>query len=96
MAIIIEEEKNKTGLVTIAAWIIILIIIASAIYYIFFAKPQLIEVSPPAGFENINPLSKINLNPSDVVNNAAFQSLKQYITLPVPGNYGRSNPFVPL
>lgn len=96
MAIVIEEEKSKVSLITFVTWLIILVIIAVAVYYIFFSQPQLIEISPPANFENINPLSKINLNPTDVVNNPNFQSLKQYITLPVPGNFGRSNPFVPL
>ena len=95
MAIIVEEEKSRISLVTVVIWLAILIVIGVAAYYIFFTEPQLVEVtSQPAGFENLNPLSKINLNPNDLLTSQAFQSLKQYIELPVAGNAGRPNPFL--
>ncbi len=94
MAIVIEEEKNRISPISIATWLVVLIIIGLAAYYIFFTQPELIEVAAPSNFQNIDPLSKINLNPEDVVNGSGFQSLKPTITLPVPGNAGRDNPFL--
>ncbi len=94
MAIVIEEEKNRIHPISIITWLVVLVIIGLAVYYIFFAQPQLIEIAAPSGFLNIDPLSKINLNPEDVVRGPGFQSLKSTITLPVPGNTGRGNPFI--
>ncbi len=95
MAIIIEEEKNKMGAVRFLMWFLILVIIGVAGYYIFFAKPQLIEIATPSNFKGIDPLAGINLNPEEVLNSQDFQSLKKYVTPPQPGNAGKSNPFAP-
>ena len=94
MAIVIEEEKNKIGIFTIVAWLVVLILIGSAVYYIFFKKPQYIELSPPSDFSNTAALSKVKLSPEEIVNSPNFQVLKQYITPPSTGNAGRQNPFL--
>ncbi len=96
MAIVVEEENNnKTGVVRIVTWVTVIILISAAAYYIFFAQPELVGlVSPPSNFTNIDSLSQISLNPEEVINSSGFQSLKQYITLPVAGNAGRQNPFL--
>jgi len=95
MAIVIEEEKNGTSVMGVVMWVVVFAIIIAAVYYVFFAQPQLVEVVAPANFKNINPLANINLNPEDVVNSRNFQSLKQYVTPSSPENFGRSNPFLP-
>lgn len=95
MAIIIEEEKNKIGIVKFLMWFLILIIIGVAGYYIFFAQPQLIEIVTPSNFKAIDPLAGINLNPEEVLNSQDFLSLKKYVTPPEPGNTGKTNPFAP-
>lgn len=94
MAIVIEEEKNRISPISIATWLVVMIIIGLAAYYIFFSQPQLVEITAPQIFQNIDPLSKVNINPEDVVNGPGFQSLKSTITLPEPGNAGRANPFM--
>lgn len=94
MSIVVEEEKGGVGMGKIIAWIIILVIIGASAYYVFFAKPELIEITAPSNFKIINPLAKINLNPEEVVNSPDFQALKQYIGVPVAGNTGRANPFL--
>jgi hypothetical protein len=96
MAIVIEEEGNKTNIVGTVTWVVVLVIIVLTIYYVFFAQPQLVEVVAPANFKNIDPLANVTLNLEDVTGNRNFQNLKQYITPISPGNYGRSNPFLPL
>lgn len=95
MAIVIEEEKNQTNIIGIVTWLVVILVVGIAAYYIFFARPQLVEMVAPSAFQNINTISKINLNPEEVVNSKLFQSLKLYVSLPVPGSAGRSNPFSP-
>jgi len=95
MAIIIEEETNKISIVSILSWLAVLVIIGVAVYYVFFTKPQLVEVAAPPNFKDIDPLAKISLNPEDVVNSQAFQSLKPYVTIGTPEAAGRQNPFLP-
>ncbi len=96
MAIIVEEETKKVSIISILAWVGILGIIAAGVYYIFFAQPELVEYVVPPAFQNINPLSQVNLKPDEVINGQGFQSLKPYITAPQTNNAGRPNPFLPL
>ena len=94
MAIIIEEKRDAKGVLNWLVWVAILAIITSAIYYIFFKKPELIEFTSSSSFKNIQELSKININSGQLVNNSQFQALKQYITVTEPQNLGRTNPFL--
>jgi len=94
MAIIVEEQKRGISIVTVITWLVILAVLSAAAYYIFFARPELVEVTAPSSFQNINSLSQININPDDVVQ-SLNQSFKQYITPPATTTLGRSNPFSP-
>ena len=95
MAIIVEEERPGIKITSVLMWLTVLAVVASIVYYIFFAQPQIVDIAVPAEFQNINNLSAIDLNPEEVIGSSAFQSLKQYVTPPQPGNTGRINPFVP-
>ena len=95
MAIVVEEESPKVSAVSVLIWLIILAIVAVAVYYIFFAKPELVEIVAPPAFRNVDTLARVVINPNDVVGSQAFQALKQYITIPAIGNAGRANPFSP-
>ena len=98
MAIIVEEEKNRVNLMKLLGWLAILGVVAVAIYYIFFAAPELVVIQPPAGFQNIAPISKANIHPEDVLNNTKYTSLKAPpFPLPTPQgptSLGRQNPFI--
>lgn len=98
MAIVVEEDRNRGNSLRILGWVAILILLGAAIYYIFFAAPELVTISPPANFQNIAPLSQITLHPEDVLNSAAFQALKPpAFPLPTPQGpaaVGRVNPFI--
>jgi hypothetical protein len=100
MAIIIEEEKNgkNMNLIRFFAWLVILIIVAIAAYYLFFVKPELVIITPPANFQYIAPIAQANLDPQAVLNSPAFTALKQpNFPLPTPNGpvpVGRPNPFV--
>lgn len=95
MAIIVEEDRPKINITQILMWFTVLAIVGFAVYYIFFAEPQIIDVPVPAAFKNLDPLAQVNLVPEDLINSEQFKSLKEYITLPEPGNAGRVNPFIP-
>ncbi len=98
MAVIIEEEKqNRVNLMSILGWLVFLVIVGFAAYYIFFTKPELVIISPPANLENITPISQATLRPEDVLNSPTFQALKApSFPMPVPqaSATGRPNPFV--
>jgi len=97
MAIVIEEEKSKSNIMGILGLIVFFAVIAGAIYYVFFAAPESVVITPPANLSVITPLSKITLHPEDVTNSQLFQSLKQYVpssAAPSSSAIGRANPFV--
>jgi len=97
MAIIIEEEKNKTNIMGIAGWAAFIAIIIFAVYFVFFAPAESVIVVPPANLTSITPISEITLYPQDVANNKLFQSLQQYVSSSsVQGSaaVGRANPLI--
>lgn len=98
MAIIVEEEKNGVNLVRLLGWLGVLGVIASAVYYVFFAAPELISIKPPENFTNITPIAAITLHPENVLNSQTFNALKPPpFPLPTakgPAGVGRANPFV--
>jgi hypothetical protein len=96
MAILIEEEnKSGVGILGVLTWVLIIGAIAAAVYYVFFAQPQLVaKITAPVNFQNTQQLLKINVSPKDVIESPAFQSLKQYITPLQPSAGGRANPFL--
>jgi hypothetical protein len=97
MAIIVEEEKNRSNLATLVGWFVILVVILAAAYYIFLAAPSPAVITPPTGFANITSITQIQFDPTSVVNSASFNSLKQSIPEPTstgPVSIGRANPFV--
>jgi hypothetical protein len=96
MAIVIEEEKSKSHLASLLGWLIILGIIVAAVYYVFFAAPELVIITPSGNLSAIAPIVQNNLQPSDVLQSPAFKLLK-----PPPGSVqvststgGRPNPFI--
>lgn len=95
MAIIVEEEpKKRQGLVGLIVWGLIFVIIAIAVYYVFFKRPDLVEVVTPSNFSNTEALSQINLAPDEVINSPSFQALRPYAEPITTQGGGRTNPFL--
>jgi hypothetical protein len=95
MAIIVEEENRGGGnWGSIVLWIMVFAILGIAVYYIFFKRPDLVEVATPQNFQNAVQLSKINLNPQDVVSSPLFKSLQTYAQPVAPVPSRRDNPFL--
>jgi flagellar basal body-associated protein FliL len=93
MAIVVESRKNRGGIVAVVIWFVLIIVVAAGAYYVFFKKPELIPVSPPPGFEEAQKVSKIRLNPEEVLDNPKFKSLRSYITPSRATVFGKVNPF---
>ncbi len=97
MAIIVEEEKKGGGgFIGFLTWIILIGVIAFAAYYIFFKKPEVVDVVIPANFENINQITAKRIEPEEIQNNPVFKSLITDPTYPTNVQIGRVNPFLPL
>ena len=78
----------------IVVWLVILASVGASVYYVFFKRPELVEIATPANLRSTEELSKIKLSPEEIVSNPNFQVLKSYaVPLSVVGG-GRANPFL--
>jgi hypothetical protein len=97
MAIIVEENERKNNIFGIVEWLVFLLIAGIAIYYVFFAQPELVTIPATGNLGEIAPITQIVLHPETVVQGAAFQALTSTIPLPTPSGpatVGRTNPFI--
>lgn len=97
MAIVVEEGEKKNNLLGILGWIVFLGIIAAAVYYLFFAQPQLVVIPSTGTIGTIAPITQAAASPSAVMQSPAFQSLRSTITLPTPQGpaaVSRPDPFI--
>ncbi len=97
MAIVIEEGKKRTDIFAIGAWLVFLALVAGAVYYIFFAQPELVVIPETGTLSNIAPITQLSLNPQSIVQGSIFQTLHSTIALPSPQGpaaVGRTNPFI--
>lgn len=94
MAIVIEKKESRVNWFALATGISVLLIIGALVYFLFFASAPLIEVVVPITVKEISTISRIDINPGTVLNDAIYKSLKPYIADPTPGTLGRPNPFI--
>ncbi|HXF43992.1 MAG TPA: hypothetical protein VNK70_00790 [Candidatus Paceibacterota bacterium] len=95
MAIVVQEEKKGTNWVAILSTLVIIFAIFAGAYYLFFKKPELIEVVTPGSLQNVSNISKISFDPQAVLNSPTWKILRQYGSTPTIPSPGRSNPFKP-
>lgn len=97
MAIVVEEGEKKTNLFGIIGWLVFLGIAGAAIYYVFFAQPQLVAIPSSGTLGTIAPITQTPVDPNTVLQNPSFQALKSSISLPTPQgpvSVGRPDPFI--
>lgn len=94
MAIVVESKKDAGGAIAFLIWFLLIIVIVAGTYYVFFKKPELISIPTPEGFEETQRISKIRLNPQEVLDNPKFKSLRSYVTLSEAVSSGKANPFL--
>lgn len=88
------EQKKKTSWGNIIFVILVFIILGSGAYYLYFAPKPAIEILVPTDQKITTELSKINFDPSSVIDSEAFRLLRKYSGPVNAGSLGRSNPFV--
>ena len=71
MAIIIEENEKKGNIFGIVGWIVFLAIAVGAIYYIFFAQPQLVVIPAAGGLSEVAPIAQLSLQPANAATPAS-------------------------
>lgn len=96
MAIVIEQNKKRSGWFGILAALFFLTIIVGGGYYLFFAPLPAIEIVAPLPLQSAVELSQLTFDPSSVVNSREFKRLRIYASVPSTGYLGRGNPFLPL
>ena|ERR1700722_13005911 len=97
MAIIVEEEKNRSNFASVIGWVVLLGIILVAVYYILFAPPAAVVVTPPVNFASVTAITQLNFNPTSVTSSTSFEALQQYVSEPTstgPAAVGRTDPFL--
>ncbi len=96
MAILVQETKKETNWVAVLSTIIIILVIFVGAYFLFFKKPELIEVVAPGSLQNVSSISKLSFDPESVLNSPTFKLLRQLPpSTAEPPSPGRSNPFRP-
>ena len=63
MAIIIEQDKKPVNWFNIIVIAPVIGIVFLVLYFIFFKKPELIDVVVPGDLSNINQLSQVQVDP---------------------------------
>ena len=96
MAIIIEEQQNKSSSIIVLSGIVILALLGFGVYYVFWKSPDFAEVAIPPTFQNTQRLIDIGgeVHPENVLQSVA-QTLQRHVQPAVPQNLGRVNPFLP-
>ena len=95
MAIIVEQEKKPVNWLNLTVVIVFVVLIFALAYFVFFKKPELIDVVLPGNLSKINTLSQVQVDPGPVVNTLQKYFTTNYgssLTIPTPG---RTNPFTP-
>lgn len=97
MAIVVEEEKDRGGVIVLIGWLVVIITIILAVYLIFFKNPEIVENVAPSSFRQTAQVAKIDLKVG-IFKDPAFtirQTSGRYIGTPGEGTSGKVNPFLP-
>lgn len=95
MAIIIEEEKKSFNWVAVLSTLIIVAVVFVGSYFLFFTKPELIEVVIPGELQNLSKISSISFDVESVIASQTFKLLRKSSDDVTPGAPGKNNPFKP-
>ncbi len=95
MAIVVEDEKKQLNWVAILSTLFIIIVVFVGSYFLFFTKPELIEVVIPGELKSLGDISAINFDAKGVVESSIFKLLRRGEDAPTPPSAGKNNPFKP-
>lgn len=97
MAIVLEGEKKNIDWGFLLGTIVVVGIVGAAVVYLFFVSPETVQQLTTPEQKTLNEFSKTKFKPEEILNSAAFQSLRTMAPLPTPaaGEIGKINPFLP-
>ncbi|MDI6717798.1 MAG: hypothetical protein QMD86_01995 [Patescibacteria group bacterium] len=97
MAITFEEEKKKINWSAVVVIGFIVAAIGTAVYYLFFITPPLVETIISPKLKTISEISKLNFDFQGALNNLSSKNLKNIVEFnPAPQeSIGKNNPFFP-
>lgn len=94
MAILIEQDKKSVNWVAVAIALVVIVVIFSGAYFLFFKKPELIDVVSPTKLKELESISTISFDPDTVLTSPTFKTLQQYDSPITPTQTpGKANPF---
>lgn len=94
MAIVINEEQQKSGgWFGIALLLLAVLIVGVAAYYVFFAQPSTINEVVPVKLQSLDAIQSLHFDPQTVVNSPLFGGQRQSISMPVSTSSGNIAPF---
>lgn len=94
MAIILEKERTQINWITVLIIFLALLVVFTGAYFIFFKKPEFIDITTPKRFSDLDMISRISFDPNEVLQSPAFKSLRQYGDKITPTQTpGKANPF---
>jgi hypothetical protein len=93
MAISIEQ-KNKVNWIAVLTTFIVVVVLFVGAYFLFFKKPELVEVVVPGRFEDISKFSEIDFKPKELLNSPEFKILRKFEVNIEASTPGKSNPFI--
>jgi len=95
MAIVLNEGEKKLNWFPVVVGAFSLAFVGVAVYFLFLAPTPFIERIVPVGTEPVAGLIEIADNdPTLLLNDQVFLSLRQYIPNPDVGALGKPNPFL--
>ncbi len=91
MAIVIETDNQKNGLISLMGGVAMVVAVSVFAWWLFFAEPPYVEIS---GSEELRLMSEItDIDLSSVLESVEFKALEEHVGEIELGEFGRTNPF---
>lgn len=94
MAILLQQQKRKTNWFAVFVFLFLIAVIFGGGYFLFFAPTPGIDIIIPASLGTAEKISKVHIDPAQIINDPMLKNLRHYGTAPSAGNVGRKNPFM--
>lgn len=95
MAIALEQERKPVNVLGILIALVVVGSLFAGAYFLFFKRPELVDVVVPSSIQNVRQISTIPFAPERIFTAEKFRALRQYGTEIVLPQAGKSNPFLP-
>ncbi|OGM94244.1 hypothetical protein A2524_01055 [Candidatus Wolfebacteria bacterium RIFOXYD12_FULL_48_21] len=96
MAIVLEKEQKSFDWNFILGIMAVVGIVGAAVVYLFFVSPETVQQLTTPEQKTLSEFSQVRFRPEEILNSAAFQSLRTLAPMTVPSGaeVGKLNPFL--